>query len=74
MENPNKPKRTQKTLRLPPDLQQEIEDAAALAGRSANEEIVRRLRAFTQAATLADIAKQNAELKRMLQQLIDRHG
>jgi uncharacterized protein (DUF1778 family) len=74
MDNANKPKRSQRTLRLPPDLQKEIDEAAALAGRSANEEIVRRLRAYAQAASLSDIAKQNAELKRMLQQLIDRQA
>jgi uncharacterized protein (DUF1778 family) len=72
MEKLNKTKRTQRTLRLPPDLQEEIERAAALAGCSANEEIVHRLRAYAQAVVLSDIAKQNAELKRMVQQLIDR--
>jgi uncharacterized protein (DUF1778 family) len=72
MEKPNKPTRTQRTLRLPPDLQQEIDEAAARAGRSANEEIIRRLRTYAQLVTLDDIAKQNAELKRMVQQLIDR--
>jgi uncharacterized protein (DUF1778 family) len=72
MDKSNKAKRTQRTLRLPADLQEEIDMAAAVAGRSANEEIVMRLRAYAQAATLTDIAKQNAELKRMLQQLIDR--
>jgi uncharacterized protein (DUF1778 family) len=74
MENSSKSKRSQRTLRLPPDLQKEIDEAAALAGHSANEEIVRRLRAFAQSASLADIIKQNAELRRMLQQLIDRQG
>jgi cell fate (sporulation/competence/biofilm development) regulator YlbF (YheA/YmcA/DUF963 family) len=74
MEESNKPKRTQKTLRLPPDVQQDIEEAAAKAGHSANEEIVRRLRAYAQAVTLKDIVKQNAELKRMLQRLIDGQG
>lgn len=74
MDEPNKPKRTQKTLRLPPDVQQDIEEAAAKAGHSANEEIVRRLRAYAQVVTLKDIAKQNADLKRMVQQLIDRQG
>lgn len=72
MEKLNKTKRTQKTLRLPPDLQLEIEEAAAVAGRSANEEIIHRLREYAQAVTLGDIARQNAELKRMLQVLIDR--
>ena len=72
MENLNKTKRTQKTLRLPPDLQREIEEAAAMAGRSANEEIIHRLREYAQAVTLHDIARQNAEMKRMLQVLIDR--
>lgn len=74
MEKLNKNRRTQRTLRLPADLQGEIEDAAALAGRSANEEIVYRLRAYAQNVTLADITKQNAELKRMLQLLIDQQG
>lgn len=71
MEKSNKTQRTQRTLRLPADLQSEIEDAAALAGRSANEEIIHRLRAYAQAVRLEDIAKENAEIKRMLQRLID---
>lgn len=71
MEKSNKTQRTQKTLRLPADLQSEIEDAAALAGRSANEEIIHRLRAYAQAVRLEDIAKENGEIKRMLQRLID---
>lgn len=66
--------RTKKTLRLPSDLQQEIERAAAEAGRSANEEIVYRLRAYSQGAAIAEVVKQNAELKKMIQILIDRHG
>jgi uncharacterized protein (DUF1778 family) len=74
MEKLNKTKRTQKTLRLPPDLQREIEEAAAMAGHSANEEIIHRLREHAQAVTLGDIARQNAELKRMIQQLIDRQS
>lgn len=71
MEKSNKTQRTQRTLRLPADLQSEIEDAAALAGRSANEEIIHRLRAYAQAVRLEDIAKENGEIKRMLQRLID---
>lgn len=72
MSNQDQTNRTKKTLRLPSDLQHEIESAAAQAGHSANEEIIRRLRAYTMTITLNDIAKQNAELKRMVQQLIDR--
>lgn len=72
MEKQRKTERTQRTLRLPPDLDAEVEEAAAKAGRSMNDEIVVRLRAYAQAASLTDIAQQNAELKRMVQQLIDR--
>lgn len=68
----NRVPRTKKTLRLPPDLQGEIETAAAAAGRSANDEIIHRLRAYAESVTLGEIAKQNGELKRMIQQLIDR--
>lgn len=59
------------SLRLPVDVHAEVQEAAALAGRSMNDEIVHRLQAYAQATTLNDIAQQNAELKRMLQQLID---
>jgi predicted HicB family RNase H-like nuclease len=72
MEKRHKTERTQRTLRLPPDLDAEVEEAAARAGRSMNDEIVFRLRAYTQATTLSKVAQQNAELKRMVQQLIDR--
>jgi uncharacterized protein (DUF1778 family) len=74
MSTSSKEQRTKKTLRLPPDLQDEINEAAAAAGRSANEEIIHRLRAHAESVALSDIAKQNAELKRMLQQLIDRQS
>lgn len=60
------------SLRLPVDVHAEIQQAAALAGRSMNDEIIHRLRAYALAVSLADIAQQNAELKRMVQQLIDR--
>lgn len=68
----NKDQRTKRTLRLPPDLDNEITEAAAAAGRSANEEIIHRLQAYAESVALSDIAKQNVELKRMVQQLIDR--
>lgn len=72
MEKRRKLERTQRTLRLPPDLDAEVERAAAMAGRSMNDEIVFRLRAYAQAASLTDLAQQTAEVKRMVQQLIDR--
>jgi predicted HicB family RNase H-like nuclease len=71
MEKPRKHERTAITLRLPQALHKEITDAAALAGHSTNEEIVLRLQAHPQALTLGQIAQQNVELKRMVQQLID---
>lgn len=62
------------SLRLPVDLHAEVQETSALAGRSMNDEIIYRLRAYRQATTLNDIAQQNAELKKMLQKLIDRQG
>lgn len=72
MENANKTKRIETTLRLPPDLHEELRRAGALVGHSVNEEILHRCRAHAQAIGLEEIMKQNAELKRMVQILIDR--
>jgi predicted HicB family RNase H-like nuclease len=60
------------TVRLPPALHAEIKEAAAQAGISMNDEIIHRLQGYEQAVTLVSIAQQNAELKRMVQRLIDR--
>jgi predicted HicB family RNase H-like nuclease len=72
MEKPNKPKRIETTLRLPPELHDELVTAGAKAGRSANEEIIHRCKAHAQAVALDEIVRQNAELRRMVQVLIDR--
>lgn len=37
-----------------------------------NDEIIFRLQAHSESLTLSDIARQNAELQRMVQRLVDR--
>jgi len=74
MEKQGKTRAGTTTVRLPPDLHAEIKEAAARAGHSMNDEIILRLRAYAPSIALSDIAKQNAELKRMLQLLIDRQS
>lgn len=72
MEKQNKTKRVETTLRLPLELHDELKRAGAQVGHSINEEIIHRCRSHAQAVALEEIMKQNAELKRMLQILIDR--
>lgn len=73
MEKP-KSKYLKTTIRLPGPVQEEIREAAAIADHSMNDEIILRLRLYPIATRLDEIEQQNAELKRMVQQLIDRHN
>lgn len=59
------------TVRLPPELHDEIKDAAARAGHSMNTEIIARLTAQPAELTLRDIARQNVRTQEMIQRLID---
>jgi HAMP domain-containing protein len=69
-----KPKNPATTVRLPADLHSEIKESAAKEDRSMNDEIILRLRLYPIAAQLDEIEQQNAELKRMVQQLINRQS
>jgi predicted HicB family RNase H-like nuclease len=60
------------SVRLPPDLHQELQEAALLHGRSMNAEIIARLEATPVQTRLDDLVKGNAELKRMVKQLLDK--
>lgn len=72
MEKKPKPKNPSTTVRLPPPLHREVKQAAELADHSMNDEIILRLRLQPMSSKLDDIERETAELKRMLQQLIDR--
>lgn len=71
---PPKPKNPPTTVRLPGPLHQEVKDAAAKSLHSMNDEIILRCRLYPIEARLAELEQQNIELKRMLQQLIDRQS
>lgn len=72
MENKPKPKYLVTTVRLPAPLHEEVKTAAALSDHSMNDEIILRLRQQPIESRLEKLEQQNAELRRMLQQLIDR--
>jgi hypothetical protein len=75
MENKKpKPKNPPTTVRLPGPLHQEVKDAAAKNVHSMNDEIILRCRLYPIEARLSELEQQNADRKRMLQQLIDRQG
>lgn len=63
-----------KTIRLPHDLNEEIEWAAKLRGISANAEIVDRLRAATVSDELARLSSEIAEVKAMVRQILTSVG
>jgi hypothetical protein len=69
-----KPKSPTTTVRLPIPLHEEIKQAAAKNVHSMNDEIILRLRLQPIEARLAALEQQTADLKRMLQQLIDRQS
>lgn len=58
----------QTAVRLPPDLHHELRESAERNGNSLNAEIVARLRT----SPWDDLMRQNAELKSMLRELLDR--
>lgn len=72
MEKKPKTKYPKTTVRLPGPLQEEIREAAAINDHSMNDEIIFRLRLRPIDKRLDKIEQQNAELRRMVQQLIDR--
>jgi hypothetical protein len=72
MEKKPKTKYPATTVRLPGPLHEEIKNAAAMAVHSMNDEIILRLRLHPIDKRLDRIEQENAELKRMVQQLIDR--
>lgn len=72
MEKKPKTKYPATTFRVPPPLLEEVREAAAIADHSMNDEVIMRLRLYPITKRLDEIEQQNAELKRMVQQLIDR--
>lgn len=72
MEKKPKPRHKRTTVRLPAPLLEEVTEAAAASDHSVNDEIALRLRLSPIAKRLDEIEQQNVELKRMVQQLIDR--
>jgi hypothetical protein len=72
MEKKRKPKNAPTTVRLPGPLHEEVKEAAVRNDHSMNDEIVMRLRLHPIVSRLGEIEQQNAELKRMVQLLIDR--
>lgn len=72
MERKPKPKNPATTVRLPAPLHSEVKEAADKADHSMNDEIILRLRVQPIDRRLERIEQENAELRRMVQQLIDR--
>jgi predicted HicB family RNase H-like nuclease len=58
----------QTAVRLPPDLHDDLRDAATRSGHSLNAEILARLRT----SPLEEIKRQNVELKAMLREVLDK--
>jgi hypothetical protein len=59
---------------LPKLLHEEVKAEAARNGHSMNDEIILRLRLQPIAARLNELEQQNADIRRMLQVLIDRQS
>jgi predicted HicB family RNase H-like nuclease len=72
MEKKPKARHLKSTVRLPGPLHEAIREAAAINDHSMNDEIIQRLQLYPIATRLDEIEQQNAELKRMVQRLIDR--
>lgn len=62
----------QSGVRFPPALHKELQEAALLHGHSMNAEIIARLEAAPIQGRLDELIKSNAELKRMVKQLLDK--
>lgn len=60
------------TVRLPGPLHEELKEAAAVNAHSMNDEIIMRLRLYPIDKRLDQLEQDNADLRRMVQQLIDR--
>lgn len=58
-------------LRLPRDLHKEIKEAAEYNGRSMNAEIIARLDSKPKGTTLDDLARQNKDLRALVQRIIE---
>lgn len=58
-------------VRFPPNVYQELKAAAAHNGRSMNAEILARVQLSPVDIKLDEIARQNSELRKMVQQLLD---
>lgn len=73
-----KKKPTQKkpttTVRLPPPLHEDVKEGAIRSAHSMNDEIILRLRLQPIETRLSNLEQQSAEIKRMLQKLIDMQG
>lgn len=74
MEKKPKTKYPATTVRLPAPLHDEVKQAAERAVHSMNDEIILRLRMQPIEARLGELEQQSAEMKRMLQVLIDRQS
>jgi hypothetical protein len=74
MEKKPKPANPPTTVRLPAPLHEEVKAEAARSGHSMNDEIILRLRLQPIDARLNELEQQNAEIRRMLQVLIDRQS
>lgn len=74
MEKKPKPKNPATTVRLPGPLHDDVKASAAKNAHSMNDEIILRLRMQPVEARLSALEQQNAEMRRMLQQLIDRQS
>jgi HAMP domain-containing protein len=72
MEKKPKSRHLKTTVRLPAPLQEALREAAIVNDHSMNDEIIQRLQFYPIATRLDEIEQQNAELRRMVQQLIDR--
>jgi hypothetical protein len=59
------------TVRLPGPLHEEVKNAAVVNDHSMNDEIILRLRQHPIEQRLERLEQQNAELRRMIQMLID---
>jgi hypothetical protein len=59
-------------IRLPPELHAEVKRAAKAAGRPMNAELIARVASSQQVDLLKELLKQNAEMKAMIRELLDK--
>jgi len=71
MEKSKKVVRKTTTVRLPPDMHAEIEEVAKRELTSMNDVIIERLRAYKDAPTLQELARQNEHTQALVQTIID---